>query len=88
MNKNPYFLSETRHDSFTATIRTNLKEENTSLSLRSLRQQIQTQNNPFQSRVKSEELEHVIKTCFAKSQMSVCLEYSDPQGSNQTTIKG
>ena len=56
VKKNPYFLSETRHDSFTAIKRTNLKEENTSLSLRSLRQQIQTQNSPPQPRVKSEEL--------------------------------
>ena len=88
VKKNPYFLSETRHDSFTAIKRTNLKEENTSLSLRSLRQQIQTQNSPPQPRVKSEELGHVTKTHSVKPQISVCLEYSDPQVSNQQVIIG
>ena len=81
-------LSETRHDSFTAIKRTNLKEENTSLSLRSLRQHIQTQNSPSQSRIKCEKLGHVTKTHSAKPQISVCLEYSDPQASNQPIMKG
>ena len=64
-------LSETRHDSFTAIKRTNLKEENTSLSLRSLRQHIQTQNSPSQSRIKCEKLEHVTKIHSTKPQISV-----------------